>query len=227
VAGQYTFNLAPADTTDTTVPQGFGYGTLRVTALGKGSLRGVLGDGTKIKADLVVSALNTFPLYNAMYKNQGAAVGWITLSTNAAATNATIDASVDWFKPAVTNAHFYPAGFTTTVALNGATYVSPSHHGPTIAGNGQLTLGGGNMSSNLVKSVVISSNGAVTVSPPDSDQLILAILPQTGQVSGSFFNAAIHKTVTLNGLLLQGDNSGAGLFVGTNRTGFFTLEPGP
>ncbi len=228
VAGQYTFNLAPADTTDTTVPQGFGYGTLRVTTLGKGSLRGVLGDGTKIKADLPVSALNTFPLYNALYKKkQGAAVGWITLSTNAASTNATIGASVDWFKPAVANAHFYPAGFTTTVALNGATYVSPSHGGPSVAGNGQLTLGGGNMPSNLVKSVVISSNGTVTVSPPDSDQLILAIRPKTGDISGSFFNAAVHKTVTLHGVLLQSDNSGAGLFAGTNRTGFFTLEPGP
>ena len=83
------------------------------------------------------------------------------------------------------------------------------------------------MPSNLVKTVVISSNGTVTVSPPDSDQLLLAILPETGQIGGAFFNAAIHKTVPLNGLLLQDDNSGAGLFVGTNRTGFFTLVPGP
>jgi uncharacterized repeat protein (TIGR03803 family) len=223
VAGQYTFDLAPADTNDTTVPQGFGYGTLRVTTLGKGSLRGVLGDGTKIKATVPISGLSTFPLYNAMYKNKrGAAVGWITFSTNA-----TIDASVDWFKPMVANNRFYPAGFTTTVALNGAKYVSPSDGGPSIAGSAQLTLGGGNMPSNLVKSVVISSNGSVTVSPLDSDRLILAIQPKTGDISGSFFNAAIHKNVTLNGLWLQSDNSGAGLFQGTNRTGFITLEPGP
>jgi hypothetical protein len=142
-------------------------------------------------------------------------------------TNATSDASVDWFKPVGAKDRFYPAGFTTTVALTGAKYVSPSDGGPSIAGSGQLTLGGGNMPSNLVKSVVISSNGTVTVSPPDNDQLILTILPQTGQFRGSFFNAAINKNVTFNGLVLQSDNSGAGLFAGTNRTGFFTLVPDP
>ena len=228
VAGMYTFNLAPADTNDTTVPQGFGYGTLKVTTFGKGSLRSVLGDGTKIKADLPVSGLNTFPLYNAIYKSkQGAAVGWITLSTNAASTNATMTATVDWFKPPLTNDRFYPAGFTTTVALNGVTYVSPSHGGPSIAGNAQLTLGGGNLPSNIVKTVVIDADGGVTVSPVGSDQLFLAIQPTTGLFSGSFVNAGINKRVNLNGALLQSDNSGAGLFPGMNRTGFITLEPGP
>jgi hypothetical protein len=201
---------------------------LKVATLGKGTLRGVLGDGTKIKADVPISALNTFPFYNALYKNkEGAALGVMMLATNVASTNATIDASLDWFKPAVTSDRFYPAGFSTTVAPNGATYVSPSKGGPTVAGNAQVNLGGGNMPSNLVKSVVVSSNGTVTVSSPDSDQLFLAMNPNTGEIIGSFFNAAIHKTVTLNGLLVQSDGSGAGLFQGTNRTGFFTLVPGP
>jgi hypothetical protein len=90
-----------------------------------------------------------------------------------------------------------------------------------------LTLGGGNLQSNLVKSVVIAANGSVTVSPAGVDKLTLKISPTTGQFSGSFVNPAVGKSTKLSGLLLQDDDSGSGYFPGMNQTGFVIFEPTP
>jgi hypothetical protein len=219
-AGRYTLVLEPVDNSDPTVPQGFGYGTLNVSTTGSGQMSGVLGDGTKIKGVVPVSGYGTWPLYASLYKNQGSCLGLISF-----ATNDTLSATVNWFKPSGSTDHDYPDGFTTAPTLTGAIYVSPKAGGPSIAGSGQLTLGGGNMQSNLVKSVVITASGDVTVSPTGSDHLTLKINPVTGQFSGDFLNPAVGKTVKLGGLLLQIDNSGAGYFPGTNQTGFVILEP--
>jgi hypothetical protein len=197
---------------------------LTVSKTGNGRLSGVLGDGTTIKAAVPVSEFNTFPFYNALYgKKLGACIGVITLSTNVP-----LDATLNWIKPQTAKDHFYPTGFTTVVTLSGAKFVKPSAGGPSVAGNAQVILGGGNTPSNIVKSVVISSNGFVTVSSPDSDQLLLSIVPTSGQFLGSFFNTAINKRVAFNGLLVQTNNvgdSGAGFFRGTNQTGFVILTP--
>jgi hypothetical protein len=219
--GQFTFNLAPANTNDTTVPQGFGYGTLSVSKRGIGRLRGVLGDGTPFNATVPVSGLNTFPLYAQLYGNQGACIGFLNFPT----TNS-ITATIDWFKPPIANAHFYPGGFNTSVTMTGARYIAPSRGVPSIAGNAQLILGGGDLPSNIVKNAVIDTAGNVTVSPPGSDELALSIAPGNGLFGGSF-HPAINRTTFFNGYLLQTNDFGAGLFFGTNQTGFILIEPTP
>ena len=221
-AGRYTFVMEPADDADPSVPQGFGYGTLTVTTLGGGRMQGVLGDGTKITATFPVSGLGTWPLFASLYKKQGSSIGLVTI-----ATNNTLSATVNWFKPGGVKGADYPDGFTTAVTLTGAIYVPPASGGPSIAGSEQLTLGGGNLESNLVKNIVIAANGNVTVSPTGNDKLTLKINPTTGQFSGGFLNPAVGKTSKLSGLLLQTDNSGAGFFQGTNQTGFIMFVPSP
>jgi uncharacterized repeat protein (TIGR03803 family) len=221
-AGSYTFIMEPADDADPTVPQGYGYGTINVATTGSAQLRGVLGDGTKISSVVPVSAFGVLPLYVSLYKNQGFCIAAVTIATNNILT-----AAANWFKPAVPTDHDYPDGFTTSPNVTGALYISPKDSGPSIAGNEQLTLGGGNLQSNLVKSVVIAANGSVTVSPVGSDKLTLKINPITGQLSGGFLNPAVGKTAKLSGFLLQTNNSAAGFFLGTNQSGFVTLEPVP
>jgi hypothetical protein len=221
-AGSYTFILEPADDTDPTVPQGYGYGTLSISTTGTGQMRGVLGDGTKISSVVPVSGYGTWPFYASLYKNQGSCIAWVTFATNHMLT-----ATANWFKPAGSSGNLYPDGFATSPTITGALYVSPKNGGPSMAGSGQLTLGGGNLQSNLVKSVVIAANGSVTVSPAGVDKLTLKISPTTGQFSGSFVNPAIGKSTKLSGLLLQDDDSGSGYFPGTNQTGFVIFEPTP
>ena len=119
-AGRYTFVLEPSDDTDPSVPQGYGYGTLSVTALGGGRMQGVLGDGTKFTATFPVSGYGTWPLYASLYKKQGSSIGLVTI-----ATNNTLAATVNWFKPAGSKGPDYADGFTTAVTLTGAIYVPP------------------------------------------------------------------------------------------------------
>ena len=189
--GHFTFIIAPANTNDTTVPQGFGYGTLTVAKLGHLHLTGVLGDGTPFHAGGPISGIGTFPIYDLPYNGKpGSVLGWVTFP----ATNA-FTATLDWFKPAMPNNRFYPDEFMTMPTLQGAAYITPSKtNGLTVAGTARVTLGGGNLSSNLVKDVVIDSNGVVTVTNPGPDNLALSITPSSGLFRGSFFNSAIKLT---------------------------------
>ena len=221
-AGNYTFVLEPADDTDSAVPQGFGFGILSVSATGSARMRGVLGDGTMMSSSATIGADGTWPLYVSLYKNQGSCIASVTIDTNHL-----LAASANWFKPVSPLDHDYPDGFTTSPNLTGAPYVSPKNGGPSIAGSGTLTLGGGNLQSNLVKSVVIAANGNVTVSPADVDKLTLKVNPTTGQFSGSFVNPAVGKSTKVSGTFLQSDGSADGFFQGTNQTGFVTIEPDP
>ena len=220
--GTYTIVLAPPAGNDPTIPQGYGCGTLTVAATGGGKLGGVLADGTKIAANVPVSKHGTWPLYDALYKNQGACVGWVTFDTND-----TLEATVDWFLPSLPTSHYFPAGFTTNVTLLGQIYVSPTAGGPSPAGNRQITLGGGNLASNIVKTAVVGASGDVTVSTPNSENLQLKLQPATGQFSGSFTHPSLNKTISFKGVLLQLDNSGAGYFLGTSQSGYVTIEPTP
>ncbi|MGD0058746.1 MAG: choice-of-anchor tandem repeat GloVer-containing protein [Verrucomicrobiia bacterium] len=222
--GHFTFIIAPANTNDTTVPQGFGYGTLTVAKLGHLHLTGVLGDGTPFHAGGPISGIGTFPIYDLPYNGKpGSVLGWVTFP----ATNA-FTATLDWFKPAMPNNRFYPDEFTTMPTLQGAAYITPAKtNGLTVAGTARVTLGGGNLSSNLVKDVVIDSNGVVTVTNPGPDNLALSITPSSGLFRGSFFNSAIKLTPVFTGYLLQSNQSGAGLFFGTNQTGYILIQPAP
>jgi uncharacterized repeat protein (TIGR03803 family) len=217
----FTFVLAPADTNDTTVPQGYGYGTLTVTSLGEGSLKGVLGDGTAISGRFPVSGYGTWPLYESLYKNNGACIGWVTFSD----TN-TLSGTVYWFK-GPSSSQLYSNGFSTALSLTGDLYTPPAKGGPSVAATGQLALGGGNLSSNFVITVSIATNGTGTASPPDSDGLKLKVAPQTGQMSGSFLDPTVGKAVKFDGLLLQSSGTASGYFLGTTESGFVTFTPEP
>jgi len=218
-AGGLTMVLAPPSGNNPAIPQGFGYGTLSVMPTGLGRLRGVLGDGTRVTAMTPVSKHGTIPFYVPCYGKQGASIGWLTF-----VNNTTIQATVDWFKPATPTSAFYPHGFATNVTLSGDVFVSPANNGPSPAGTRQVTLAGGNLIASIVETAVVNSAGSVLVSGPNAVNLQMKFNPTSGQFSGSFTHPALNKTVDFNGSYLQLDGSGAGLFFGTNETGSVVLE---
>ena len=114
LAGSFTVVLQPPEGSDPTVPGGFGYGTLTVTPTGLGRMIGFLADGTKINVSVPLSKHGTWPLYQALYKNQGACIGWVTFGTNSS-----VGATMDWFRPPISSSSYFPAGFTTNVTLLG------------------------------------------------------------------------------------------------------------
>ncbi len=222
LAGSFTVVLQPPEGNDPSLPEGFGYGILKVTPTGLGRMSGVLADGTKINIRVPLSKHGTFPLYQALYNSQGASIGWMTFGTNSS-----VGATVDWFRPRMSSSHYFPAGFTTNVTLLGERYLSPTESGPSAAGNRQVTLGGGNLASSIVETVQVTDVGAVIVPPPNTENLQMKIQTRTGQFSGSFTHPVLGKTVNFNGLVLQPDGTGAGYFLGNSASGFVIFEPTP
>ncbi len=221
--GRFTFIIPPADPIDQTAPQGYGYGTLRVSKVGNVKLHGVLGDGTKISASGPASLIGTWPFYNALYQKKGVSLGQIDFT----GPNL-VDATLDWLKPPIPTDRFYSGGFTISVPLTGAVYIPEKKGGPSVAGTNLVTLGGGNLVSNLVKTVVVDAFGNVTVLAPGADKLALFEVPSSGQFSGFFVNTAINKQpVLFNGVLVQTNQVGGGLFLGTNESGFVTITAAP
>jgi hypothetical protein len=213
-AGKYNCLLAPT-TNNPAIPQGDGYATLTVVANGSGALAGTLADGTAISGTMPFSKFGTWPWYKLLYANKGACVGWLSISSSN-----TVNAVVDWFKPNVTSGR-YAAGFNTALTLSG-TRVPPSSG----VGTWQLTLGGGELPSNLVRNATITGTGAAIVTPVDGYKLKLKVTPTTGKFTGSFLHPATKKTVSFNGLFLQPpENEAGGFFLGPNTSGAVTLEP--
>ena len=222
--GVYTFVVMPPSVNDSTLPQGWGYGTLKVAATGTGSFSGTLGDGTKLSGTVPVSKYGTAPLYSELYGNKGAFVGWLSF------TNDTIESTMDWFRPAVTSSHYFAGGFTTNTELLASKYVAPAKGESLIdltntAGNAILAIGGGDLGGTLSNAVTIATNNTVTILSGTVTNLKLSVASKTGTFSGSFLQLATHKTVKFQGAVLQSQDFGAGFFTGTNATGFVTITP--
>jgi pectate lyase len=223
LAGRFAFALEPPAGNDPKIPQGIGYGTLTVTVTGRGRATGLLGDGTRVGATAPLSRHSTWPLYDLLYNNRGASIGWVVF-----ATNDTIEAVVDWFRPFMPNSAFFPRGFTTNVALVGHEYVAPSiYNSPSAVPNRRVTLGGGNLAGTIVKNVYVYDAGNVVVLSPNSENLQLRVNPATGQLSGRFTHPQLHKTINFKGVALQFDGTWAGYFVGADSTGSVLVEPAP
>ena len=215
--GTYTLVFSHADESDPTVPQGYGYATLVVSRTGSGNLNGVLNDGTTLTARAPVSQSGQWPLYASLYRKAGVCIGWVSFETNT-----TLSGVVDWFAPASKGY----AAFSTVLTLDGSQYTS----GPQFTnGTWHVTLNGGGLGSNLVKAVAMTVAGRVTVSPIGADALKLTLTLRNGQITGSFKPKAGSKAIPFNGLLLQSQDAGAGLFQTTTGgpTGGITLEPTP
>ncbi len=222
--GVYTFVVMPLSDNDSTLPQGWGYGTLKVGATGTGSFSGALGDGTKLSGTVPVSKYGTAPLYSQLYGNKGAFVGWLSF------TNGTVESTMDWFRPPVNGSHYFAGGIATNTVLIASKYVAPAKGESLIdltntAGNAILAIGGGDLGGPLSNAVTIVTNNTVTILSGTVTNLKLKVASKTGTFSGSFLQPVTHKTVKFQGIVLQLQDFGAGFFTGTNATGFVTITP--
>jgi PKD repeat protein len=115
--GRYTVVFDPPPGNDPSLPQGSGNATLTVATSGAARMSGILADGTKISISAPVSEGGMWPLYEALYKKQGACIGWVTFGSNG--SNSTLSATVDWFRPPMPKSTSFPLGFSTAVTLSG------------------------------------------------------------------------------------------------------------
>ena len=227
--GSYTVLLPPnpADT-GPGFPQGNGYGTVTVDAGGKIRFSATLGDGTRVSQSAIVSKDGMWPVYVALYGKQGSLSGWVTFTNIVGVSD--LGGTLSWFKPPTPRAKFYPNGFATQTALLGSQYAAPTIGTPALtvssaACNLLVTSGAGNLASFVSNSVNLAANNKVSLCGTNGCKL--TITTRTGLFSGSFVNPATAKSATFRGALFQKQNDGAGLFLGTDQTGFVTVEPAP
>src|SRR5579859_1104401 len=227
--GYYTVRLPPnPGDTGPTFPQGDGYGTIKVAATGKIKFSGTLGDGTKISQSAIVSKDGMWPLYIPLYSKQGLLSGWVTFTNIVGVSD--LGGTLTWSKPAGARAKLFLNGFTTQTALVGSRYTAPPSGTPALTVSGStcnvlVTSGAGDLASFLSNSVTLNPNNKVSLCTTNKTKL--SISAKTGLFSGSFVNPNTAKSTSFHGAILQDQNDGAGFFLGTDQTGFVTVQPTP
>jgi hypothetical protein len=222
--GLFTF-LIPPDSLmkGNDVPQGFGYGTIKVNGNGSGRFVGALGEGTKVTQSLHLSKGGSWPLYVSVYKQQGSISGAIQFRDVPGSSN--LDGKLMWFKPPI-GGNLYPWGFTLHPTLVGSSYILKK--GTRVlsyrdsSGNASFTISAGGVTPSTAKTILtwLSNNKVITAT---SEPFKMTISASSGLFTGSFTDST-GKTNTFNGALLQTPNIGAGWFLGNGLTGGVKIQ---
>jgi hypothetical protein len=98
---------------------GQGVGAVTVDGGGMISFSGSLADDTKVTQRVPVSKYGDWPFYLSLYGGKGSALGWLTFTN---APGESLIGQLNWTKPSLPTARFYPNGFTNVVLAHGSTY---------------------------------------------------------------------------------------------------------
>jgi hypothetical protein len=217
-SADFTLLIDP-DTNDLGSPPGTGY-ALITNHLGTATIVGALADGTAFTQTVSMSEQGNLPLYASLYGGAGLLLGWITNFDNAAPTG-----YLAWIAPPNTGA-LYPGGFANTVMAQGSLWTNPPPRTAAISlSDGQLTISGGFLPTNLEYGVAVNTSNALaalTGSPTNS--LTGSINPKTGLLQLSFGNGAGKATTAAQGAILQNQAGGAGFFTTKTNAGSISLR---
>ncbi len=219
-AGQYTI-IYPGQSEDLASPGGDGFGAVTVDPSGLVRLAGTLADGTKVTQSAALSKAGQWPLYLSLYGGKGMLLGWIGFAHQA--TN-DLQGSVDWLKPSLSSAKYYPNGFTNTSWAAGASYRAPSNTTANVLSvtNAFVAFEGGNLTRPFTNTFRIDV--ANHVSNTSSNPLALKFTARTGLWKGTVTDPATARSISFQGAVLQGQDSGRGFFLGTNQSGRVRLQ---
>jgi hypothetical protein len=210
-AARSTMVIEPAADAPVNSPGGWGYGLVNVTASGTITLQGNLADSSPIKQTVAVGPNGEWPLYVELYKNRGLLLGWMQLDDGVPSGRIT------WFKPARAPVALttYRAGFTNIVHVRGSSYV-PADPAFNPIGTLDITDGSG-LNLPLSLDAAITSNSAIVSTPPTTNLLSGSIMTSTGLMKLTFQPTGVGAvTKTAIGVVLQGQNTAYGAFIGNN-----------
>jgi hypothetical protein len=218
-AGQYTL-LIPGNSSASAQPCGNGFGSVTVTAAGNVTFGGMLGDATTATGTTVLSRQGQWPLYISLYGGKGSMLGWLAF------TNSGISGQTAWFKLPQATAKLYPNGITQSAEVTGSAYNYASGLPILDFIDGRLLLTNGDLPQNITNQIVLNPAAPIT-SQSTNDQTAwkLEFKPSTGMFKGSVLNPETGASLSINGVVLQNQDFGAGLFIGTTETGSVTLSP--
>ncbi len=201
-AGKYTL-LIPGSENASAQPGGNGFGAVTVNASGQVTFSGILGDGTPVTSGSIVSSQGQWPFYISLYGGQGSILGWLSFTNEG-----DISGQLGWFKLPQTKARLYPGGFTNGTDVIGSVYAYTN--GLPVLGltDGQLCLTNGNLAQSITND-------------PATNRLTFKTA--SGLFKGSVMNPETGKPISVNGIVLQNQDFGAGYFLGTTESGSVVL----
>jgi hypothetical protein len=225
--GRYTMVIPGADPLCTTVPNGYGYGTLLVDNSGQVHLSGALADNTKITQAAPLSRDGVWPVYVSLYRGRSLLLGWLTFTNM---LGADLSGLLQWNRPTDADAPFYPGGFQADTSVQGWRYTRPKDGARVLPFSKVcLVLGGAGLQQDLTNHVVLQANNRVT----STNKATLTFTLSTGAFRGTVPNPAHPgtKRIPFSGVLVQNqsiENSwplgyGCGWFMGTNQCGSIHL----
>jgi hypothetical protein len=224
LAGKYTL-LLPGLPHDAFVPGGHSYGTVSIDSNGVATLKAYLSDKTGAAQKVPLSKNGQWPLYVSLYSGKGSLLSWVGF------TNRLTDdfhGLLNWSKPALPAAKYYPLGFTTNEQeVAGSRYAAPVGTNKILKLTGAtLAFTGGNLAEDTTLSVGMGPSSKVTNAPPP--KLSLTFTLSSGLFKGSYTptNAGA-RAVSFAGAVLQKGTNAAGYYLGTSQSGSVTLQAAP
>ena len=219
--GRYTLVIRANPNEPTTVPQGDGFATTKVSRSGLAKFIGQLADGTPFSVSGQLTRGGALPVFLAPYHKKGAFAGTLNFRPTS-----DVDGQFLWMRPAQLGAE----GFTTSTTAVGGKYESPKRGEPVVrvaasANNTELELGAGGLSNPVLQPATLSPDNSVTVMNPALPGLSLSIKCASGQFQGHFIHPATGASTTFRGVVVQKENACFGFFVANGSSGYATLVP--
>lgn len=192
-AGSYTLAL-PGQTNDPTQPAGDGFGVARVGANGLIRFAAVLPDGTRAAQSALMSQDGSWPLYIPLYRGRGSLLSWLSF-TNRTADD--LNGLVNWIRPSIPNALYYPAGFTNVCLAQGSAYVPPvGWKQPLVSDtNATMSFAGGDLAADFTNSITLGHFAHAINNGPNPLQMTFSLGQGTfsGRVVDQGLAAGVHS----------------------------------
>ena len=225
-AGNHTFFGTPSIgfTDETRFPQGASSGAIKVKRSGRLRANVLFADGTKSSMGSSLGASRRMPLYNAIYRKRGVAIGWVPLIGGGGGLQT--PGSMTWINPGV--GRILPQGFIVRNDTQTSPYFKP-HRGervinvPSGEQNCLFAYSGGGVT-NLPLSFFTTLDGRNKMRAGGLGGFKMKIKDRSGAFSGEFRDEITGAKRKFAGAFLQNRNQGIGYFAGEGQSGSITID---
>lgn len=225
----YTFLLPSTVTGNALLPEGDGYGSARLTALGTITAAGKTGDGVAFTAGGFLTQDRQWHLFQPLYSSKGQLAGVLTFRDIPNVSD--VDGGLRWVKNPNVKDKSYADGFAMAPTLVGAVYTPPLTGQRALTQlanqnyNARLTLAGTVLpEGGFAKTLSWLGTNALAYYGPET--LTATLTAATGMLTGSFTDPATKLTVPFAGAVLQKQGLAGGNFLVSNKAGYLVIEPG-
>ncbi|HLP77369.1 MAG TPA: tandem-95 repeat protein [Candidatus Paceibacterota bacterium] len=207
----YTMVL-PSDSQGAGAPAGFGYGTVKVSTLGKALLAGTLADGTKITQSAALSKDGSWPVYISLYKGGGAIVSWMNFTNR---TSDDLNGTMRWLKSPSALTKYYPAGFDAEAEAIGSKFSAVAGTNILNAPVAEIGFKDGNLPAEFTNALRVAVNNKI--SNAGSNALQMTFTSASGTFQGKVTDPSTGRTFAFGGAVLQKAKTGFGSLFGTDK----------